>query len=73
MSQRRAKRIRRQVRKAREVIVHASFEDTLHLPLRDRLEVAVAIITRRRPWLLAIPVVGLVVAGFIIMLLWIGA
>lgn len=72
MSQRRVKQIRRQVRQAREVIVHASFEDTLALPFRDRWEIAIAILTRRRSWLLAIPVVGFLIASLIALLVIVG-
>jgi hypothetical protein len=71
MSQRRVKQTRRVIRKAREVIIHDSFDRTLGLPLRDRLEVALAIVTRRKSWLVGLYLVALLVSALVAVVAWI--
>lgn len=63
MSQKQVKRYRRVVRKAAEEIAYGTFEDTLALPFRERLEICATIITRRRTWLITLWIVGFGVAA----------
>lgn len=70
MSGRRDKGIRRAIKKARGAVIMDSFERTLSLPFRERLEIAIAILTRRRPWIITAWLVGLALWTLIAVLAW---
>ena len=71
MSQRRVKQLRRIVRRERAGIAWDSYEQTLALPFAERWEIALSILTRRRPWIVTAAVVGAFLIGLGGVVIWI--